>query len=261
MAKVHLDRMGFKYGYTAGGSLPKLMQQILASNTGNIQRAVGRLGKEHYDKALKRITTKRRRFVLPDVSEALPKRSVFVRKAAADGKRLTDDLRDRLTKNLRKTLNTFTPKTGEQAFTFRRGVREGRVNPKLVASFEKGITNDFAGYTRKDPTYGIPSNIHTIAVTEVRSAADEIKWEYLQRFTQKNKDVIIDKKWIHNKALSEEPRKHHMAIDGQRVPIDEMFTLGNGVQMRYPHDSQAPAEEVYCCHCDFDVILTVLKEI
>lgn len=260
MAKIHLDRMRKKYGFT-GGNLGQLMQEIMAVNSENLSRAMARISKQRYQKSLGRVTTKTRQFVIPDVSEVIPKRSVFIRKGAESGKRLTDDLRDRLTKNLRQTMTQFTPKTGEQTFLFRRGPRRGRVNPRLVQDFERQITGTFTTYTKKDPSYGVPKNVQAIAVTEVRSVADEVKWNYAQNLAKANRDIDVSKRWIHNKALSEEPREHHMIIDGQRRSLAVDFTLGNGVKLRFPHDPQAPVGEVISCHCDMDILVTVLREL
>lgn len=254
MAKFHLDRIRRKYGFT-GERYRELLQQIIAVNSGNMARAMGRLSKEHYDKAAKKVSTKEQKFIVPDVSEVIPKRGVFARKAAIDGKRMTDKLRDRITKDLRDTMNQFTPKTGEATFLFRRGAKAGKVNPKLIDDFEGRIRKSFENYTKVDPSYGVPRNIHTIAVTEVRSVADEVKASYVEALAKKNPDFQIRKRWVHNKRLSENPRPHHMSINGQTVDWDDMFTLGNGVKMRYPHDPLAPAEEVISCHCDFDVLI------
>jgi hypothetical protein len=258
MAKIHLDRMRQKYGFT-GERYRELMQKIIGQNSVNIANNLGRMTKENYERAAKKVTTREKRFIVPDVSEALPKRGVFARKAAIDGKRITDKLRDQMTKDLRTTLTQFTPNTGEATYLFRRGAKAGRVNPKLVADFESRIQKTFEGYTRRDPSYNMPRNVHSIAVTEVRSVADEIKYAYMEQIKRRNPDFQIRKKWIHNKALSEEPRPHHMALDGKTVGWDEFFIVDSPdsgrVQMRYPHDPGAPAGEVINCHCDFDVIV------
>lgn len=259
MAKIHLDRMRRKYGFT-GERYRELLQKIMAQNTINISNALGRMSRANWEKAAKKVSRKEKRFVVPDVSEVLPKKGIFVRKAAIDGTRITDALRDKLTKNLRDSMLKFTPKTGEATFIFRRGVKAGRVNPKLVKSFEEEITKTFAGYTKTNKQYGMPTNIHSIAVTEVRSAADEVKFRYVEEIARKNPDFQVRKKWIHNKALSENPRPHHMAIDGQTVEWSDRFTLGNGFKIRYPHDPEAPAEEVINCHCDFDVLIKRLTQ-
>jgi hypothetical protein len=257
MAKVHLDRLKEKYGWT-GGSYTNLMREIVATETGNISRAIGRLSKDNFENAKNKMPKNRRqRFIVPDVSEVLPKRSVHVRKAAERGKLLTDELRDGLTKDLRDTMQQFTPKTGEQMMVVRRGEKAGRVNEKLVKDFQKRIEGTFAGYTKKDKTYGVPPNVQQIATTEVRSTVNQIKQSYMQRMLKKNPDIRAEKKWIHNTSLSQQPRENHLAMDGKTVEWNERFVLPNGVSMLHPHDPDAPASEVISCHCDYEIYLVV----
>ena len=259
MAKYHLGRLKKKYGWS-GGNLQQLMTDIIATETGNISRAVARINSDDYRKAVQKLPKDRRkRFIIPDVSEVLPKRSLFVRKAADKGKLLTDGLRDRLTKDLRQSFTEFTTKTGEPAFLKRRGTKAGQVNSKLVADFEKRIQGTFQGYTKKDPSYGVPPNVHEIAVTEVRSAADQIKRGYVDRLLKKNPGTKAEKRWIHNTSLSKKPRPHHLEMDGVTVEWSKRFVLSNGVSMVHPHDPDAPASEVISCHCDFEVYLVVPK--
>lgn len=260
MAKFHLDRLHRKFGWTRGRNYRGLMTDIIDLNSLSLARATGRISKQNFQKTADRVSTRETRLLIPDVSEAIPKRSVFARKAAQDGKLLTDKLRDRVTKSLRATFTEFSPTTGEPAYQFRGGAKKGRTNPKLVARFEASITKDFRNYTRVDPSYGVPPNIHGIAVTEVRSVADEMKWQYAKTIQKKNPDFTIRKRWRHNKSLSEEPRPHHMAADGTTVGFDEAFELSNGARLMYPHDPAAEAEEVIGCHCDYDVLIQRLTQ-
>jgi hypothetical protein len=244
------------------------MAEIVAHNTEAIHRAVGRLSADHYDRLRARLPKAvERRLVLPDLSEVLPKRSVHIRKAAERGKLLTDDLRAKLSNNLRQVLKDFP----DQPYIIRRGAKRGRINPELTDLLEARLVRTFSSYTRRDPYYGVPANVRTIATTEVRSAASATKWEYVQRLKQRNPELRILKRWKHNKHLSEQPREHHMAADGQTRDIDDRFTLqrrekGKGGRTRYvtvrlafPHDPEAAPEEVINCHCDFDVLVTAPK--
>ncbi len=253
MAKFHLDRIKKKYGWR-GGSYRALMRKIIDKNSEALARATGRISKDNFAKAASRYGKKAKTFVLPDITEAIPKRSVFSRKAAEKGKLMTDKLRDRVTKSLRETLLQFSGVSGQPAFILQTGPRRGRINPKLVEQFKRSITSDFSGYTRVDPSYGVPTNIQTIAVAEVRSIANEIKAEYTRKLILANGDNWrVTKTWVHNKSLSQTPRPHHMAMNGKTVGFYEAFALPNGVVMMHPHDPNAPAEEVYSCHCDFDI--------
>lgn len=266
MGRFHLDHFKKKYGWT-GKSYRDLMKVIVAHNTEHVAKAVGRVTNENYNRAMKRLSTKSKRFVVPDVSEVLPKRSVFIRKAATRGALLSDSLRTRLDKDLRKALEIASPKTGIPMYITQRGKAAGRINPKIIKQFEENIRQTFAGYTKRDPKVGMPTNIHHIAVTELRSVADDIKYRYAATFNKRNPDVKIRKRWIHNPHLSKAARwirKTHKAMNGKTVGIDEYFnvrdeTTGNINKMLHPHDPSAPPEQVIACHCDVDYYASIKK--
>jgi len=46
----------------------------------------------------------------------------------------------------------------------------------------------------------------------------------------------------------ERVRFEHAEVDGQRIPIDELFTVGED-QMRYPHDYNASPQNIINCRC------------
>ncbi len=266
MAKMHLDRLRRKHGFI-GKKYQDLMKRILANNTEAVSRATARISNENYSKSLKRIRKKEQRFILPDISEALPKRSVFVLKDAERGERLTDTLRSELDKQLRGVLTDLKQRK-QPVFITRRGVKAGRISPVAISEFEKRIRTTFTNYTKKDKRYGIPANIHTIAVTEVRSTVNEIKEQYNQRLLKKNPDKLrMFKKWIHNPTLSAEPRPHHMQMNGRMIKGTVPFSVrrkikkkGRWVQvgwtkMMRPHDPTAPPDQVINCNCDVDYFM------
>ena len=126
---------------------------------------------------------------MPDVSEVLPKRSIFIRKGAESGEKISDTIRDALTKTLRQSLNQFTPITGEATYIRRRGVKAGTINDKLINNFEKDIRNVFNGYVKKNKFLRMPPNIHAIAVTEYRGSIADIRSNYTDQLLQKNKNL------------------------------------------------------------------------
>lgn len=253
MAKFHLDRLRRKYNWT-GGRYADLMKRIIANENQNIGNAVGRMKSEDFRKAAGKIRRTGQRVVLPDMGEVLPKRSVYTRKAAEQGLRLTDDLRDRMTKSLRKTMEEHQ-EAGKPSFVKPRGAAAGRVPQELVEKFKGRLEETFDGYKKKDPRYGTPPNINAIATTEARSTINTIKAQYAERFKRENPHLGLAKKWVHNKSLSEEPRPHHMAADGTTVEYGQPFRLQNGAVLMHPHDPQADASEVINCHCDWDIIV------
>lgn len=265
MAKVHLDRIAKRFGTEgwSGGMYRSLMQIILSENTESISNKIAKLNQSDWNKALKKITPVEKKFIMPDISSVLPKRSVFIRKGAEQGTILSDTLRDRLTKDLRDTLNQFTPKTGEAKFLKRRGAEAGKINNKLVIQFEKTISNTFKNYTKKDPKYGMPPNIHNIAVTEMRSTINTIKSQYTAKMLEENPDMIVLKQWIQNRSLAVEPRKGHGIVSSRKpIPLNKYYNVPHYIKkgkklirvrtdlMMHPHDPDAPADTVIGCNCE-----------
>lgn len=264
--KHRLDAIQEKTGWT-GQSYQDLISKVIDVNTHKISTAIGRVSKTDWNKALKKITTKEKQFILPDISDVLPKRSVFTRKSAIDGKLITDTLKDRLNKDLRESMQTFTLKTGEQNIIRRRGTKAGLINPKVVKGFEGKITETFKNYVKKDPRYNMPANIHTIAVTETRKTINDMKNRYAEKLNKKNPDLVIQKEWVHNRSLSKTPRLGHLKANGMRVDIDKDFILSTykmisgkwiytGIaKMKYPHDPMAEAGETIGCNCEAKYIM------
>lgn len=268
MAKIYLDHFKKKYGWS-GGKYTDLIQKILTNNVENISRRIGAQTIATFTKKATRIGYDRRRFIIPDLGEILPKRSVFILKGAEQGRVISDSLRDALTSNLKQTMTQFTPKTGEAKYIYRRGALAGRANPKLIQDFEARIKETFQGYIKKDPALkgGMPKNVHTIAVTEMRSAISNMKDQYMQKAVEKNPDVDWYKKWIHNSSQSRgQYRPGHKALNGRVVKYGTPFTVprmklvrGRWIHvgddyMDHPHAPGAPADQVINCHCDFDIL-------
>ena len=254
MAKFHLDRLKQKYGFT-GESYRRLMTEIISNNTQAISRAMGRKLARSYKEAGRKFDKTDRR-LFPEVDEVLPKRSIFTRKAAINGVKITDTLKTRMDKNLRDTLKKFQD---EGTLFIRRGPTATAVNPAAIQEFRNQIQETFLNYTKRNKEYGMPSNVSQIADTEVRSAVDEMKDAYTREFLKRNPDLIAEKVWRHNRRLSKTPRITHQKANGQRVPFDDSFRLegvrGGTVTMRFPHDPAAPPEEVIGCHCDYFITI------
>jgi len=273
MSKIHIDRLikrfNLKPSAKGWSGLPyrQLMTQVINENTQHVARRMVEESRRGWDKALSKISTEEKRFILPDVSEALPQRSVFMRKAAQKGKLISDTLRDSLTANLRDTLNQFTPVTQEATFIRRRGAKAGTINPKLISQFEAKITKTFENYTRRDKDLGVPKNVHAIAVTEMRATINDTKHQYALKLQEQNPDLRLRKRWIHNMSLSKLARRGHVMV-ARRAPIglDEYFEVPNykeaggrfyfagSTRMLHPHDPNAPAGQVIGCNCDLELL-------
>lgn len=269
MAKLSLQRLikkfGFGKGDVSGANYQDLMTDVLAHNTKQIANATAKLSRNHWDRSLKKLSRtvrEKRQFIIPDVSDVIPKDAVFFKKSAEQGQIITDTLRDRLTGDLRATLESFKTKTGEPSFIRRRGVTAGTMNPKLTVELEKSILATFTDYTKIDPKYGVPSNINTIAVTEARSTVNAIKESYNQKLMEDNPDIDMMKEWIQNKGLSKDPRLGHAAVNHKKIKFHDKFQVplykkirGKLVRigttlMSRPHDPDAPLEQIIGCHCE-----------
>lgn len=58
-----------------------------------------------------------------------------------------------------------------------------------------------------------------------------------------NQGVVMKKEWI--ATPDDRTRPTHLAIDGEQIDLDEVFSNG----CRFPGDSKGPAEEVWMCRC------------
>jgi hypothetical protein len=280
MAKIHLDRIKQKYGWT-GGKYQALMSHILASQSTMISNRIGEIQKSKINKHISYSERKLGiKLKVPDLSEILPARSVHIRKAADRGKLLSDSLRASLTQNLRESVLEYMAE-GRPLMQGVRGEKRGRMNPELVNQFEARIRNTFEAYAKRDPKLQVPPNCRAIADTEVRSSVNEIKHKYMERLAESNRDTLeIRKTWIHHPNLSKDPRPGHRVTNGKTVAMNEMFKVpiyerigtvktgirsgrarwkktGGFVWLSYPHDSQGPIGEIASCHCEADYMIVV----
>ena len=194
-----------------------------------------------------------------------------MRKGAENGRFIVDTLKDRLTKDLRQAVKEWSKKPYVQIKGKKLKYRKDVINPEIIKKFQMNIRNTFETYTKKDSKYGVPSNIHNIAVTEVRSNIDEIKYKYTERLLQRNDDLEAWKRWKHNRRLSKKYRFGHMMADGQTVKINEEFAINTYkevkgflyptgvVRCRYPHDPRLPLKEIVGCNCEYEIIIKIKR--
>lgn len=262
MAKLNVSRLAERYpGAMEGGNYRDLMTEIIANGHENIQRAVARVKRDEMGKAAARIarsTTKQ--IAVPDLADVLPKRSVYIRKGAEQGQILSDTLRDRLTNDLRATVADYL---GEK-MQYKKGEARGQIKPELVEKMRARLTETFEGYRKAGPD-GIPPNVQAIAITETRSAINDIKHTWATRLEETNPGRIRTwKKWKHNPKLSKDPRGNHAIMDGVRIPLNAQFSvprwgwikgrglgiIGENTLMQHPHDPIAPVDQVVGCSCE-----------
>lgn len=261
MASIFFRRLNEKYGKSGkanikGKRYQKMIKEILAHNNEKMSNAIGRLTNQNYKDSMAKLSKMKAKIVkLPDLTDVLPKRSVFVIKGAESGKVVSNTLRTRLEHDLRTTLKKYMS-TGQPRMEIQRGISTGKINPKLIKEFQTAIKGTFENYTKKDPKIGIPKNIKAIAITETRSAIDFMKSEYKNQLVRKNKgNIRITKTWKHNRQLSKVPRIGHMKLHNLTLLDEEKFYVeredrGGFDLMDRPHDPIAPAYQNIHCSCD-----------
>jgi hypothetical protein len=254
-------RYGFrdpKKGGLKGDNYSQLMQKIISENQGKISERVLTRDAKRFQKNAKAIEKQTNKtVVVPDISDVI-KKNTSILKGAEKGTLLTRTLRDRLANDVKAVLteNNITTKVGT-------------VNKKLAGMVKTRMAATFKDYTKRNPTYGLPTNIHTIAVTETRSIVNTVRHEYAKRMTDELPDGYgTKKKWVHNDSLSEEPRRGHM-LAARKAPIriNEQFTLsgykktskgqvstGKTYLADYPHDSKLPPSELIGCSCELEYV-------
>ena len=119
----------------------------------------------------------------------------------------------------------------------------------IKKSFEAG--KDISSLTLDIMNNGIRDEYYrarSVAVTEVMRAHNVAKQEAAIQ-----NPCITEKMWRHTGEHKNAPRENHVAMDGQRVPVDKPFTLvgmdGTTYYPMYPVDPLLPPEEAINCHC------------
>lgn len=262
MARVHLDRLKQRYGWT-GGKYRGLMRKILAENGRSLGEAVGRLNETAIRRQAAGLGKKFVVVNLPKIEQAIPGPDVFFRKGAERGKLMADSLRERLAQDLRDTMSAFRTKTGLPGYVRRRGREKGHIHPDLARELEARIVRTFDGYSRVDPEIGVPRNVRAIAITEAKSVVNDVKFRYFHRLFEANPKMRMRKRWVHHPSMSKHPRPGHAAMHGREIDMDDMFEVpqfeggartGRVTLMSHPHDEQAGPEDVINCNCDMDYL-------
>lgn len=116
----------------------------------------------------------------------------------------------------------------------------GLENGSSIATF----TRDIMESDIRDEYY----KARRAALTEVLRAHSVAQQEAFMQ-----SPAVQEKMWRHTGSYRNEPRKNHVDMDGQRVPVSEPFTLdgikGGTYYPMYPRDTNLPPEESINCHC------------
>lgn len=125
-----------------------------------------------------------------------------------------------------------------------------RLTQELVnGSSYRSMANALKGVVENDYRKAV-----TIARTETHRVTESGKQEAVTRAT--NQGIVMTKKW--NTARDTRVRKtsksNHVALDGQVVPSDQPFKLGNGITAMTPGQSGTPQNDINCrCFATYSV--------
>lgn len=133
------------------------------------------------------------------------------------------------------------------------GLMELNSHKEIEQILEKGLRDgsSISTFTREILDSGIRDEYYKArraALTEVLRAHSVAQQEaYMQS------PAVEEKMWRHTGSYRNDPRKNHVDMDGQRVPVGEPFKLdgikGGTYSPMYPRDSSLPPEESINCHC------------
>lgn len=261
MAKIHLDRIKEKYGWK-GHNYRVLMSAIIADNAQRVHNSVAQVDHKILENQMKKITTKEKKLNLPRLSDVIKPQSQWTRKGADRGKLITDNLKDKLSKNLRTILD-------KPEYMRQRGRLTGTLKDQALLDLRETMKQTFKNYTKVDPTIGIPKNIKAIVSTELRSVVNQTKDEYNRKLLQANPDIVIMKKWIHNGNVwgSKDyiPRRYHKQLHGETIPYADNFKIKDEKTKKiyhvpYPHYETLPPEQVINCNCELQTIVRRLPK-
>ena len=106
------------------------------------------------------------------------------------------------------------------------------------------LVNDIIETTDRhpdDPYYLSQDRALLIAQNESNSAYNYSDYDNAKKSGKQYKTWVAE--------VDDKTREWHLEVDGTKIPIDEMFTVGNDT-MRYPHDFlNGSAENLVNCRC------------
>jgi len=233
----------------------KIIQQVFANNNKTTNKKIVKITNQQYKEQLKKLGKEKAKTIkLPDINTIVSEDAELLRRSKKSSKQISDTLRSQLERDLRNTLKEFDS-TGEKRIEIQRGKATGKINPKLIESFQSKIKQTFESRTKRDKKLGTSPYVKGIAVTEVRSTINSLKQKYNEKLLEENPNLEMTKTWLHNRSLSEVPRKSHMAMNGIVIPVKEKFEVGRDDgsgkdYMARPHDPTAPLGQICNCNCD-----------
>lgn len=119
----------------------------------------------------------------------------------------------------------------------------------LLESQEKAMSIEQVADAIADSGIRAPGwRARRVAQTEVLRVESYAQLEYMRQDPS-----VEEKEWVHTGSHKNKPRDNHMAVNGQRVPVEEPFELKGADGIVYhpmlPRDIRLPASESINCHC------------
>lgn len=103
----------------------------------------------------------------------------------------------------------------------------------------------------------------TIARTEVANAVSAARYEATRQGIEKSgiDPRFVVKKWFHSgPAANGAERDDHAALNRTEVQgLDTPFMVGGYIAMQYPHDPNAPVEQLANCRCSYTISVDYSK--
>ncbi len=119
---------------------------------------------------------------------------------------------------------------------------ESQIRSLVRAGLEEGLGIDkIAKQIREQASSISQVRAHVIARTETHSAAG-----FGAQQAAEATGLDLEKEWI--AAADERTREDHLEVDGTRIGMKEVFTVGDS-QMMFPGDPSGSAEQVINCRC------------
>lgn len=126
-------------------------------------------------------------------------------------------------------------------------LRQGLLGTKTPWEIQQTIAGRLSD---AGPFRSIAARAEAIWRTEASRVFNVLAEERYKRIEQKFPGRM-QKQWLHSGNV-QNPRRHHAALDGQTVGIDEKFTINSphaDYEVDGPHDPGLPASEVIRCGC------------
>ena len=231
--RLTLKRLCQKYQVPIrGATYQDLVSQIIDYNKKRAIQSAQSLSRRRYERGLKDAIATGEIKLPPFVP--IP----TARKSAQSGKRLVQNVHDALTYSIRMAIELHPDDPDAAIDQMRKSTKA------IMAPYADGVP---------------PPHCQTIAITEVRSALNLSKYEYAKHLAAAG--LKVKKKWRHS-GHPKEPRPGHLALEGVEVDFARNFAVAGKhgrVWMQYPHDPNAPPDEVIGCGCSYDIEVTGTK--